>query len=204
MSGKLMGLCYNLKITRSQREILQAYADHADEFGVCWPSNDKIAWKCDISPRQVKRIKQQIFDLGLMWIVENPQGGRGQITVYQINVAALEGTDFPELQKKRTKGDAIMSPLSVEKRDDPGTVKGDISTAKDDSSRMKGDISTRKGDTAMSAKGDAIMSPKPSIESATSEPTIKTSSHTPTVCVSNCNGNGDSDSLRSSGASSLR
>jgi hypothetical protein len=198
-----MGLCYNLKITRPQREILQAYANFADEFGVCWPANDTIARMCDITPRHVKRIKLQLYELDLMWVVENPQGGRDHITLYQLNVAALQGAEHPELQKP-LKGDIIESPFSVELGRRAATGKGDISHAKEDISSTKGDVATSKSDTATSRKGDGIASPDPSLETVISEPSIQSSSHTSGPSRLETERKTNSDSLRSSGVSSRR
>lgn len=140
MSGKLMGKVYALKLTRVQRDVLQAICDHAKDDGTgAYPSVAYLAWKCDLSERQTKRVLKQLENVNLIARVAYAKGGRGRSPLYRVNLSA--GMMKPPFQPT-SKGDIAMSPFPV----------------------SKGDISSRKRVTSRSQKGDTQMSPQPSVE----------------------------------------
>ena len=214
MSAKLMGLCYNLQIKRGQRTVLLALADHANDAGFCWPSIGLIAWKTGYSERQVQRLIRQLELVEIVAIEDGATGGRNVTPTYQIDLDILYGRTRPDLQKtprERTgKGDKMSrfcTPGYGYYVDTSGESSGTavLDYEKGDTSQRKGDTVDQKGDIS-DVKGDAIMSPEPSdrtIIEPSEKPSGRSLPETDQQCVGDgdCKGKGDSDSLRSSGAS---
>ena len=87
MSGKVSGEVWGPALTRAQREILLALADHAnDTGGSVRPSVKLIAWKTDYSQRYVRKILKQLRQMAIVEQVRFPNGGRGHATEYQIHL----------------------------------------------------------------------------------------------------------------------
>lgn len=65
MSIKLMSKAWDLAIPQGQKFVLIALCDHANDDGVCYPSQNKLAEKCSMSDRAVinhiKWLEQQGF-----------------------------------------------------------------------------------------------------------------------------------------------
>jgi len=142
-----MGQVFGLKLSRSERDVLVALADHANDDGTsARPSVGLLAWKIGLSPRQVQRVIGQLEKRGLITAVAHRNGGRGRATEYRIDLSHAERKP---LYNSRPKDDIRPSPF-IEK-------KGDISDPERVTSGVeKGDIS--------SAKGDIQVSPQPSLE----------------------------------------
>lgn len=110
MSVEIMSEVWGLDLPGGLKLTLLAYADHADDDGLCWPGNQRVARKTGSSVRTIQRHKTELEDRGVLEVVENPKGGRGKVTQYRVR---------PE------KGDSL-TPLNPEK--------GDTDDAKGDSS----------------------------------------------------------------------
>jgi hypothetical protein len=126
------------KTTGSDRLVLLAIADHADDEGRAWPSIGTIAEMANISHRQCQRIIRRL-QLEYAELSIDEGHGRSNTHVYTV-LAGKEKGDI--------KDDTTMSPFG----DVKGDIKGDISSEKGDIADIKGDISSRKGDTAMSSE----------------------------------------------------
>jgi hypothetical protein len=123
MSVKIMSLVWELDIEHSERIILLAMADHANDDGQnCYPSNAYLAWKTGYSERSVRRIHRALELTGIITRVAHQEGGRGFATEYRLNVE---------------KGDK-KSPFSNEKRRTSTTLKEDICDIKEDTGDHKG------------------------------------------------------------------
>lgn len=65
MSIKLMSKAWDLAIPQGQKFVLIALCDHANDDGVCYPSQNKLAEKCSMSDRaiinHIKWLEQQGF-----------------------------------------------------------------------------------------------------------------------------------------------
>lgn len=92
-----MSQIFQLKLSRPQREILLAMADHAKSDGTrVFPSVALIAWKTDYSERQVRRIISELKSAQLLIPIAHEKGGRSQITqrgystVYDIDLSVCE------------------------------------------------------------------------------------------------------------------
>jgi len=67
MSVKLMGQVYDSDLPRNEKNILLAYADHADHDGNnIYPSVDRIAWKTGYDPRMVQKITKLLTKKGVL------------------------------------------------------------------------------------------------------------------------------------------
>lgn len=117
MSGKLMGQVFSLVLTRVQRDVMQAFCDHAKDNGEgAYPSIRLVAWKCDLSERQARRVVRKLVDMKLLLPVAYEKGGRGRATQYRIDLSA--GTQKPTYNA-RSKPDTQMSPFTKAKSDNP-------------------------------------------------------------------------------------
>lgn len=101
----MVGQVWELKLTPAQREVLMAYADHADHNGDnIRPGIGFIAWKTDYSERQVQRITAELVADGLL--VVTALSARGRPTCYRMDLSKGE-RKAPYVARKR--GDR-MSP----------------------------------------------------------------------------------------------
>ncbi len=175
MSGKLMGQCFSIVLTRVARDVLQALSDHAKDDGTgAFPSVALLAWKTDLSERQTQRVLKKLASMQLIERVAYAKGGRGRTPHYRVNIAA--GTQKAPFESHQ-KGDNQKSPFTA--------TKGDISRSKRVTFRtVKGDISSQKGDMKMSPDPSS----EPSVEPSHTPRELKTSSngqrnHRNSVCA---------------------
>lgn len=64
MSVRIMSLVWALDLPDSQKIVLLALADNANDEGVCWPSMATIAKKCSKSDRTVQGVIKQLCAVG--------------------------------------------------------------------------------------------------------------------------------------------
>lgn len=96
-----MAAVWELDLSREQKHVLLAFADHADDDGFCWPSLARIAWKCGYAQtRAVSEIVAKLGDHGVLVRVEPPHGRTP--SKYQIRPWA--GRRLPEFDPKAFKG----------------------------------------------------------------------------------------------------
>ncbi|MBA3824523.1 MAG: helix-turn-helix domain-containing protein [Ktedonobacterales bacterium] len=169
MSALLMGRVWGyLFQSRAERDIVLALADHAHDDGTSiYPSILNLAWKTELSERQVQRILRSLEERGIIIAVANEEGGRGKKTEWNLYL------DQANPKPVFTKGDpSCLIGISYPKKGDISkcdtpkrTRKGDISPPervtyqqlKGDISNIKGDISTKKrGDEASSSKARSL------------------------------------------------
>jgi hypothetical protein len=131
MGFRLAEEVWEREVPKGLRDVLTIYAQHANEDDLAWPGVESVAWKVDLSERQVKRILRELEAIGLLVVVSRAKGGRGKTTVYRVDLGAVPRK--PELEKKgdtqvslflprkpkrvtsdAVKGDTQMSPESVE------------------------------------------------------------------------------------------
>jgi len=65
-SVRVMAQVWELDLPEAQKFVLLAFADHANDDGLCFPSIPRIAWKCGFSVRQVQRITAILRKVGLL------------------------------------------------------------------------------------------------------------------------------------------
>jgi hypothetical protein len=107
MSGALMGAVFGLELSPSERLVLLAYADHAnDDGGSVRPSHARIAWKTDLSERRVREITQKLIDDGILVRVRH--SGPRQPNEYRIDLdAGRRKPPFVVPASDRTAAEAI-------------------------------------------------------------------------------------------------
>ena len=62
--------------TSTHKLVLLAFADYADENGMCWPSVERVAARSQVSHRQVQRIAAKLKAIGLLEVLEEGHGHR--------------------------------------------------------------------------------------------------------------------------------
>ncbi len=106
-------LWYDVKLTTSERAVLQVIGDYANEKGEGWTSYAQIAWQIDQSERNVKRIVTDLVGRGILSVMR--QGGGRRANTYRIDLSKAEAKPpRPELRGDRksplkgsTRGDRI-------------------------------------------------------------------------------------------------
>jgi DnaD/phage-associated family protein len=122
MSVKVMGLVWDLKISREEKFILLAYADHADhDGGSIFPRVSTIAEKTGYSERSTQRITRLLEDSGYLVGAGGQKGGAGITAHWYIPMKGDKIAPIP-------KGD-----ISDSKRVTNETEKGDIAVSPDPS-----------------------------------------------------------------------
>ncbi len=105
--------------TQTHKLVLLAFADYADEDGLCWPSIGRIALRSQISHRQVQRITSDLKSTGLLVVEDKASGHR--TPTYRIRGDKL--TPLPESGVTRATGRGDIS----DNRGDMGdTSRGDV------------------------------------------------------------------------------
>ena len=66
MSIKLMTRAWEMPIPTSQKMVLLALADRANDDGECWPGQAELADKCSMSPRNVIRMIEWLEERGAL------------------------------------------------------------------------------------------------------------------------------------------
>jgi hypothetical protein len=163
MSGLLMGNVYLFEMSKGQRAILLALADHAEDLqsegdpmtGVSvYPSVDRISWKTDYDRRSVQRLLRELEELGVLQVVR--EATRYYPTEYRICLGVLSRKKPFESGRGKAVGQNAA----------PG-----VKRAQDDS---RGDIEDVQG-RGSERSGAAPTPPEPSVEPSdkpltTSEP----------------------------------
>jgi hypothetical protein len=80
-----MAAVWEISLSVSEKLILLAFADHADDSGFCYPSFERIGWKCGVSRDTVKRCMSKFKAAGLIEQLQEARG-RGYPPRYRIRV----------------------------------------------------------------------------------------------------------------------
>lgn len=83
LSIKVMSRVWELDLLSSDKFILLAFADHADDSGFCYPSLHRIAWKCGVSKDTIRRCLARMAFKGIIEVLSRGDG-RGHTTRYRI------------------------------------------------------------------------------------------------------------------------
>jgi len=79
-----MAEVWELDIPQNQKLVLLAFADHADDAGVCFPSIARVAHKTGYKERQLQDIAKGLRGSGLLETISHSEGGRGKARVYRV------------------------------------------------------------------------------------------------------------------------
>lgn len=152
----------------TEKLVLLAFAEHANEDGLTFPSVDLVAAEALCSGRTVQRIIQRFTDSGLLHLHKRASG-RGYPTCYRVDPWAIgDVPEYAELRERQRSGShpAPVPRPSERPEDHPqGDLldqKGDtiVSPIAEPGGPQKGDTDPRRGDKS-SEKGDTLMSPEP-------------------------------------------
>jgi len=155
----------------SDKLMLLALADRADEDGICWPGMAYLAGKCGVTERQAQRTISKLAIRGEVYVETG--GGKGKTNSYFITVG-LPAADIKEILIRRLKkpddeAEAIVQSI-FEVPDPKGVIdvtvsapKGDVDVTLTENSNGDADV------TLSSAKGDVdvtVSEPNPDIHDA--------------------------------------
>lgn len=123
MSVKVMAAVWELDLAQTEKLVLLALADHADDVGRCWPSLVRVAWKSGLGHRQTQRVVRKLVEKKLLVAVAGKSGGRGSTIIYEVHAQkGVKLTPFDSyrrnfLSRKGGLRDADRATLEVEKGD---------------------------------------------------------------------------------------
>jgi hypothetical protein len=162
------------KMASTELLLLLALADHANDYGTCYPGIEHLAHKTRKSERQVKRLLVKLEAAGELFIPHR-NGGRETANRYfivcglsqeeieqtlvnqpfkNVEISPSEAAEIAQNLIKRQNEDIENQEENDaqdgEKGDIQGEKKGDIQGLKGDIQGLKGDIQGLKGDIAMS------------------------------------------------------
>ena len=85
MSVEIMSQCWKLDLPQNKKLVLLAIADHANDEGIAWPSQGRIAWKTGYKRRNIKYILDSLVEDGYLTILRIGNG-RKNSTVHQLTL----------------------------------------------------------------------------------------------------------------------
>ena len=139
MAIKLMTLVWETNLPQTEKMVLLALADHANDDGICWPKQQQLTVRCSMSERTVRRVIGSLVETGFISKVRNYR-----CTTYRINKEALSNrSDLP------VSAESNRSLWPVQ----PVTVAGSIITVKNHH------ISPSQKTTASARKNSKTISP---------------------------------------------
>lgn len=138
-----MAQVWELDLPQGEKFVLLAFADHADDEGVCRPSVERVAWKTGYEQRQVKRIGKKLRESGLLLLLRQARPERGLAAEYRIQ--AHKGIRLAPFR---------------------GAVGDKMSSA----SCETGDIARQSRGHLKHSAGDIAVSPQPSVGTTKSQP----------------------------------
>lgn len=105
MSVRIMSAVWERQdITPTQKLVLLAFADWANDEGLCWPSIERVCVKSSLTRRTVQVAIRDLSEMGLL--VQEKSTGRS--CKYWITLGAQEmhpcSSSAPEAQEKRPRG----------------------------------------------------------------------------------------------------
>ncbi len=152
----------------TEKLVLLAFAEHANEDGLTFPSVDLVAAEALCSGRTVQRIIQRFTDVGLLRLHKRASG-RGYPTCYRVDPWAIgDVPEYAELRERQRSGSHTTPARRPSERPEDHP-QGDLLAEKGDtrvspipaaSGPQKGDTETGRGDRS-GEKGDTLMSPEP-------------------------------------------
>lgn len=110
MSIKALNWAWEQNLAPTTKLILLAFADHADDSGVCWPGRKGVAAKCGVSTRTVERQVKTLEQHGLIW--REPRfrsDGSQRTSLYHLTLGGV--SESPDLRAGVAPASASASPL---------------------------------------------------------------------------------------------
>jgi hypothetical protein len=92
--------------TPTSKLVLLALAEHADQHGVCWPSQARLATMCMVSDRQIREILQKLKFAGLLKMHARSGAGRKTSNLYRL---AIDGCQMPDAGSRNSDADGELT-----------------------------------------------------------------------------------------------
>lgn len=89
MSVKLMSQAWDMPIPQGQKMVLLALCDHANDDGICYPSQDKLAQKCSMSNRAIINHIKWLMEHGILSKERRQSTQRRKSDLYEINLSGF-------------------------------------------------------------------------------------------------------------------
>ncbi|PIT53880.1 helix-turn-helix domain-containing protein [Snodgrassella alvi] len=86
MSVKLMAKAWEMDLSQGEKLVLLALCDHANDDGVCYPSQEYLAQKCSMSPRSLIDQINKLKKYGILTTERRQKSGGRQANLYVINL----------------------------------------------------------------------------------------------------------------------
>lgn len=111
MSVKAITWAFDRPVSATEKVVLLALADHADEHGMCWPSISLLVKRAHVGERTVQRALQSLEDGGFI-ARERRQRENGSDTsnLYLLN---MDGSQRKPTDTSVTKGGVNLAPHAV-------------------------------------------------------------------------------------------
>ena len=86
MSVKLMSKAWDMDLPMTSKMLLLALCDHANDDGICYPSQAKLAKKCSMGARAVIKHIKWLVDSGILTKERRQSTSKRQSDLYHINL----------------------------------------------------------------------------------------------------------------------
>ena len=125
-----MNWAWELSLPPTQKLLLLALADNADDSGACWPSLKSLASKCEVTSRTIQRAIKEFEACGLLAVTSRYAGnGRQTSNAYRLILTGYPVKMSPPASAHRAEDDKLSpSPLvrrgERDTNDTPGMTPG--------------------------------------------------------------------------------
>lgn len=128
------------RLKGERRTLMLCLAHHADDEGVCWPSQPRLMEETNCTRRGVQKMLGKLAELGEI-VVEEEGVGRGNSTKYRLAKYTEKGEQTVTVlgDKRRTDG----SPITESEKANVGTLKGERGDTKGEPRDIKGEQAVR-------------------------------------------------------------
>lgn len=75
---------WELDLPQNEKLVALAFADHANDEGLCFPSVERVAWKTGYKRRQTQKLIAKLVERGILEPEAFEKGGRGHSTLYRV------------------------------------------------------------------------------------------------------------------------
>ena len=121
----MMAEVWKLDLPQNEKFVLLAFADHADDEGITFPSIGRIAWKTGYARRQVQVISASLRAGGLLEVMAGNRGGRSRSTLYRIRPEkGVKNAPFRPL--KTAQSEAQKGAVGMQKRAHPSAHESSV------------------------------------------------------------------------------
>jgi hypothetical protein len=118
MSLEMLSAVWELDLPRTEKDVLEVLAWHANADGICWPSKARIMYTKGLSEASVKRAFASLKQKGLIKVEAHAKGGRAKTPIYQLHPEkGLKMIPFEQWkeQHKGAQGESKRGSLRPEK-----------------------------------------------------------------------------------------